>query len=88
MANIESAKKRIRKTATQRERNRTVTSRMRTAIKTLRQTVAAGDGSAARELLPKTESIVDATARKGMIHRNAAARTKSRLAKAVASIET
>lgn len=87
MANIESAKKRIRRSATQRERNRAATSRMRTAIKTLRQTVAAGEADAARELLSKTESIVDATARKGMIHPNAAARTKSRLAKAVASIE-
>ena len=60
---------------------------MRTSVKFLRQTIAEGDAAAARELLPKTVSIVDATARKGVIHANAAARTKSRLTKAVTAIE-
>ena len=87
MANIRSAEKRIRKTRTQRERNRTSTSRMRTAVKTLRQAIADGDAAAARELLPKTASIVDSTARKGVIHANAAARTKSRLTRALAALE-
>lgn len=87
MANTTSAEKRIRKTAVQRERNRTSSSRMRTAIKTLRQAVADGDAGAARELLPKTASIVDSTARKGVIHANVAARTKSRLTKAVAALD-
>ena len=87
MANTTSAEKRIRKTAAQRERNRSASARMRTAIKTLRKAVAAGDAEAARELLPKTASIVDSTARKGIIHANAAARTKSRLTKAVAALD-
>ena len=87
MANTKSAQKRIRKTEIQHERNRAIRSSMRTAIKQLRQVVDSGDTQAARELLPKTASIVDATARKGVIHRNAAARTNSRLAKAVAALE-
>ncbi len=86
MANIKSAEKRIRRSATQRERNRTLRSRMRSAIKDLRQAVAAGDATAAQEMLPKTLGIVDSTARKGVIHANTAARNKSRLTRAVAAI--
>lgn len=86
MANIKSAEKRIRKTARQRVRNRTLGSRLRTAVKTLRQKVAEGDAAAARELLPKTAAVIDSTARKGIIHKNAAARTKSRLTKAVTAL--
>ena len=87
MANSPSAKKRIRKTATQQARNRSMRSNLRTAVKALRQAVESSDAETARELLPKTLSIVDSTARKGGIHRNAAARTKSRLTRAVASID-
>ena len=86
MANIKSAQKRIRTTIRQRERNRALRSRMRGAIKSLRQTVADGDATAAQEMLPGTLGIVDSTARKGVIHANTAARTKSRLTKAVAAI--
>ncbi len=86
MANIESAKKRIRKTIKQRDRNRMLRSLMRGAVRDLRQTIAAGDAQAAQEMLPKTLGIVDSTARKGVVHANAAARTKSRLTKAVAAL--
>ncbi len=86
MANIKSAIKRIRKTETQRDRNRKLRSRMRGAVRDLRQVVAEGDAGAAREMLPKTLGIVDSTARKGVIHANSAARTKSRLTKAVAAL--
>ncbi|MEM7351405.1 MAG: 30S ribosomal protein S20 [Acidobacteriota bacterium] len=87
MANTKSAVKRIRKTEKQRDRNRGLSSKLRTAVKAQRQAIDAGDAAAARELLPQTASIVDSTARKGVIHRNAAARTNSRLAKAVAALE-
>ncbi len=83
MANIKSAEDRIRRSSRQRERNRRLRSRMRTAIKDLRQAVADGNADAAREKLPETLGIVDSTARKGVIHANAAARTKSRLTRAV-----
>ncbi len=87
MANTKSAKKRIRQAEKRRDRNRGVRSELRSTVKTLRQTIAAGDGEAARALLPKTTSLIDSTARKGIIHANAAARTNSRLAKAVGAIE-
>ncbi len=87
MANIKSAEKRIRKTATQQARNRTRRSARRTAGKNLREAAEAGEANTARELLPQTLSIVDTTASKGVIHANTAARTKSRLTKAVASLD-
>lgn len=86
MANIASAKKRIQKSERQRVANRGHRSRMRTAVKKLRGLLAAGDAEAARAALPTTLGIVDACAGKGVIHPNAAARTKSRLTKAVAKL--
>ena len=86
MANSPSAEKRNRQNTRRRERNRSHRSRLRTAVKNLRSEVDAGNKEAAQELLPSTLSLVDATAQKGIIHRNAAARTKSRLTKAVAKI--
>ena len=56
---------------------------MRTAVKKLRAVVASGDEKAAQELLPQTIKMVDSTAQKGIIHRNTAARTKSRLVAAL-----
>ena len=86
MANNPSAIKRIRQSGVRRLRNRSQRSRMRTAVKALRQAVEAGDAQAARQLLPGTLQLVDVTAQKGAIHRNAAARTKSRLEHAVAKL--
>ena len=56
---------------------------MRTAVKKVRVAAASGDAQRAEALLAETITIVDTTAQKGIIHRNAAARTKSRLSKAV-----
>ncbi len=83
MANTKSAKKRAEKSAAQRIKNRTMRSRMRTAVRKLRAAVASGDEKTAQELLPVTIKIVDSTAQKGIIHRNTAARTKSRLVAAL-----
>jgi len=83
MANTKSAEKRHRQNIKRRDRNRAMRSRMRTAVKRLRTAVAEGNGDLAKELLVPTLSLVDSTAQKGVIHRNAAARTKSRLTKAV-----
>ena len=83
MANTKSAEKRIRQSQRRRERNRFHRSRMRTAVNKLRETVAAGDAEAARTLLSTTISVVDSTCSKGVIHRNAAARTVARLTRAV-----
>lgn len=86
MANTKSAEKRIRQTGIRRERNRAARSRMRGAIRRLREAVGSGDRAKAQELLPETLSLVDATAQKSVIHPNAAARTKSRLIRAVRSL--
>ena len=83
MANHRSAEKRIRQTAKREARNRHFRTRMRTAIKKLRAALAEGDAGSARELLTPTLSLIDATAQKGVIHRNAAARYKSRLTRHV-----
>lgn len=83
MANTKSAKKRAEKSAAQRIKNRTMRSRMRTAVRKLRAAVASGDEKMAQELLPLTIKVVDSSAQKGIIHRNTAARTKSRLVAAL-----
>jgi small subunit ribosomal protein S20 len=80
MANTKSARKRAAKSALQREKNRASRSKMRTLVKKARAAVAAGDaGSTA---VADAVSGLDAAVTKGLIHRNTAARTKSRLAKA------
>ena len=83
MANTKSAEKRNRQNASRRERNRSKKSTMRTAIKRVRTAVAAEDAENAREALARAVSIIDATAAKGVIHPNAAARYKSRLTRHV-----
>jgi small subunit ribosomal protein S20 len=83
MANIKSAEKRILQNERRRERNRAFRSRMRTAVKRLRTAVESGDAKAAGELLGPTLQVIDETAQKGVVHRNTAARQKSRLTKAV-----
>jgi len=77
MANIKSAEKRIRTSAEKRSRNRTRVSRLRTAVKKYSQADAGKRG----EMVPATHSEIDRALAKGVIHRNAAARYKSRLAK-------
>ncbi|NMB11574.1 MAG: 30S ribosomal protein S20 [Firmicutes bacterium] len=81
MANILSAKKRIGLTQRQTARNRAVRSTYRTAIKRFEQALAANDIEKAQELLQVAISRIDRAASKGVIHRNEAARRKSRLTK-------
>ncbi len=56
---------------------------MRNAIKKLRQVLEAGDAESGQRLLPATLAIIDHTAKHGAMHDKAAARTKSRLARAL-----
>ena len=83
MANTKSAEKRIRQSAKRNERNRAARSAMRTAIKKVRGAVDAGDGPAAETALREAVQLIDRTVTKNVVHRNTAARTKSRLVKAV-----
>jgi small subunit ribosomal protein S20 len=85
MAHSKSAKKRVRQNEQQRLRNRHHRSRLRTAIKQLRAAVAAGDKDASQEQLPATIALLDRMAGRRVIHKNAAARSKSRLSRLVAN---
>lgn len=83
MANHQSAKKRIRQSASRRITNRYYARTMRNALKKLRNTT---DKSAAEELYPKVASMLDRLANKNVIHKNKAANLKSSLSKHVASL--
>ncbi len=76
MPKLKSAKKRLRISLKATERNKGIRTRMRTAIKKVR---TAEDKSTAEAALNQAISIVDSTVRKGKLHRNTAARYKSRL---------
>ena len=79
MANHKSAEKRARQTERRNEVNRRNRSRLRTQIKSLRAAIADGDQTQAKALLTSTISTIDKAIQKGVLHRNAAARYKSRL---------
>ncbi len=75
-----SALKANRQNVKRREHNRSMRTKLRTALKAIRASLDAKDLSGAKEALSKTASIVDKMATKGIIHRNTAGRYKSRLA--------
>ncbi len=79
MANHRSALKRIKQTRVRTERNRIHRSRLRNQIKKLRTAIDSRDKAAAQALLLPTFALIDHSIRKGILHRNAAARYKSRL---------
>ena len=81
MANIRSAIKRIRSSARKRERNRVFRSRARTLINKTRKLIAEGKIEEAREEAQLAIVALDKAAQKGIIHKNKAARSKSRLMK-------
>ncbi|HQX55216.1 MAG TPA: 30S ribosomal protein S20 [Pyrinomonadaceae bacterium] len=83
MANHKSAEKRVRQNAKRKEINRSNRSKLRTSIKKLRGAVAGNDKAASTELLFPTVSLIDKAVNKGIIHKNTAARHKSRLTKHV-----
>jgi small subunit ribosomal protein S20 len=87
MANKVSAEKRARQALKRRARNRSYRSQLRSEIKKLRQAVDGGDAATAQALLTPTLGTIDRIAQHGVIHGNAAARTKSRLSRAVAALE-
>ena len=88
MANIKSAEKRNRQNENNRVRNRSYRTRMRSAIKELHDALDSGDAAKAQELLPSTLTLLDSTAQKKIIHANVAARTKSRLTRAVRGLSS
>ena len=79
MAHSISAKKRIRQNLKARSRNRARKDLIKTEIKSFTSALASGDETKAREQLNKTVQRLDWVAAKGTIHKNAAARKRSRL---------
>jgi small subunit ribosomal protein S20 len=79
MANIASARKRARQAEKHRRHNAALRSELRSAIRNVRKAIAAGDKKAARTVLSSASGVIDSIADKRIIHKNAAARHKSRL---------
>jgi small subunit ribosomal protein S20 len=86
MPNIKSAIKRVKTSDARNAQNTTVKSAMRTAVKKVDAAVTNNDGAAAKEALVVAASKLDKAAAKGLIHKNAAARKKSRLMKKTNSL--
>ena len=81
LANTQSAKKRIRQTLRRRVHNRIFRTRARTAVREARAAAKSGDASETNAKVQQAISELDRAASKGVIHRNNAARRKSRLMK-------
>lgn len=86
MANIKSARKRAKQANVQRVQNMSLRTTVRTAIKNAKKAIASGDKTAAAATLQRSQSVIDRVAAKGILHRNAADRHKSRLAHALKAI--
>lgn len=79
MANSAQAKKRILQAEKARARNASQRSAMRTAVKKVLKAIEAKDATLANECFRKASSLLDRAARKNLIHKNKAARLKSRI---------
>lgn len=79
MANTRSAAKRIRQSEKRRLRNAGIRSGVRTAVKSVRSAIESGSVDEARVQWSRTIKVLDKAATKGVVHKKAAARRKSRL---------
>ena len=86
MANTAQARKRARQSVALNKHNSSLRSMLRTSIKRVREAIEDGDKAAANLVLQKTTSIIDRVADKNIIHKNKAARHKSRLSAAIKSL--
>jgi small subunit ribosomal protein S20 len=80
MANTKGARKAARQSEARRGRNTSLSSELGTAIKSVMKAIQAGDKAAARKALSAASGVIDRIADKNIIHKNKAARHKSRLA--------
>ena len=79
MPNHKSAEKRVRQNEKRRAINRGHRTKVRTYIKRLRAALDSGNGEDVKAVLPDAISVIDKSVQKGVMHKNAAARYKSRL---------
>jgi small subunit ribosomal protein S20 len=87
MANIKSARKRAKQAIVRRERNMSLRTKVRTAIKSVKKAVASGNKDAAAKSLLESQRVIDRIVAKGILHRNAGDRHKSRLAHAFKALK-
>jgi small subunit ribosomal protein S20 len=85
MANIKSQIKRNRQALRRRQQNKSVRSELKTKVRRFEQTVEAGDRESAEKALREAMKAYDQAAAKGVVHRNKAANSKSRLSKRLSS---
>lgn len=86
MANTASAKKAVRKIARRTAVNRSRRSKMRTYVRKVEEALASGDANAARDALATAEPIMMRAAQKGVVHKNTASRSISRLTRRVKAL--
>jgi small subunit ribosomal protein S20 len=85
MPNTTTAKKALRQNHKRRLQNRSQRSALRTAVRKLREIAGIGDGTAVEAALRQVSKKLDQAADKHLIHKNTAARTKSRLVRLIRS---
>lgn len=83
MPNIKSSERSVKTDALRKAANSAIKGEMRSTARKVLENVEAGEQAKATELFAKVSSIADKAARKGIIHKNTAARKKSRIAKAI-----
>ena len=86
MANSAQARKRARQAVKQRAHNMSLRSTLRTAVKKVQKAVEAGDKAAAQAVYKESQCVIDSIADKNIIHKNKAARHKSRLTAAIKAL--
>ncbi|WIM06628.1 MAG: 30S ribosomal protein S20 [Candidatus Nitricoxidivorans perseverans] len=86
MANSAQARKRARQAVKQRAHNMSLRSELRTAIKKVRKAIESGDKTAAQSVFKESQSVIDSLADKSIVHKNKAARDKSRLSAAIKAL--
>ncbi len=79
MPNHKSSEKRVRQSEKRRTINRTHRTKVRTYIKKVRAALSSGKSEDIQKVLPEAISVIDKSVQKGVMHKNAAARYKSRL---------
>jgi small subunit ribosomal protein S20 len=87
MANHFSAVKRVRQTEKRTARNRVSASRLRTALRDMRESLTKGDKTEAAGIYRATVSALDKAIQKGVLHENTASRYKSRLGKRLSALK-
>jgi small subunit ribosomal protein S20 len=87
MANIKSARKRAHQAIGLRAHNMKLRTEVRTAIKNVKKAVAAGNKEGAAKMMLQSQRVIDRIVAKGILHRNAGNRHKSRLAHALKAMK-